>query len=91
MKPESLVFGVAGMFLGLIAGWLIGSQQPSTRATATPAPQAAAVPAQVERHDGDAGLLQGLGHAVPVRVRALEHVHEHHGRGRLAFRLVDRR
>jgi tetratricopeptide (TPR) repeat protein len=33
------------MFLGLIAGWLIGSQQPSTRATATPAPQAAAVPA----------------------------------------------
>ena len=29
MKPESLVFGIAGVFLGLIAGWLIGSQQPA--------------------------------------------------------------
>ena len=44
MKPESLVFGVAGAFLGLIAGWLIGSQQPSAR-TAAPAAQQAAAPA----------------------------------------------
>jgi tetratricopeptide (TPR) repeat protein len=44
MKPESLVFGVAGAFLGLIAGWLIGSQQPSTRTPAA-VPQAAAAPA----------------------------------------------
>jgi cytochrome c-type biogenesis protein CcmH/NrfG len=41
MKSESLVFGIAGVFLGLIAGWLIGSQQPSTR-TAPPVAQAAA-------------------------------------------------
>jgi tetratricopeptide (TPR) repeat protein len=44
MKPESLVFGVAGAFLGLIAGWLIGSQQPSAR-TAAPVAQQAAAPA----------------------------------------------
>jgi tetratricopeptide (TPR) repeat protein len=44
MKSESLVFAVAGMFLGLIAGWLIGSQQASVRPVA-PAPQAASAPA----------------------------------------------
>lgn len=27
MKSESLVFAIAGVFLGLIAGWIIGSQQ----------------------------------------------------------------
>jgi tetratricopeptide (TPR) repeat protein len=27
MKPESIVFGVAGIFFGLIVGWVIGSQQ----------------------------------------------------------------
>jgi tetratricopeptide (TPR) repeat protein len=44
MKAESLVFGIAGIFLGLIAGWLIGSQQASTRAV-PPAAQQAAAPA----------------------------------------------
>lgn len=42
MKPESLVFGVAGIFLGLIAGWLIGSQQATTRPAAPPVQQQAA-------------------------------------------------
>lgn len=45
MKPESLVFGVAGTFLGLIAGWLIGSQQPSTRVASMAAPATASAPA----------------------------------------------
>jgi tetratricopeptide (TPR) repeat protein len=36
MKPESLVVGVAGILLGLIAGWMIGSQQPSARSAAAP-------------------------------------------------------
>jgi tetratricopeptide (TPR) repeat protein len=40
MKPESLVVGVAGILVGLIAGWIIGSQQPSAR-RAEPAPAAA--------------------------------------------------
>ena len=44
MKPESLVFGIAGIFLGLIAGWLIGSQQASHRPV-PPAAQQAAAPA----------------------------------------------
>jgi tetratricopeptide (TPR) repeat protein len=41
MKSESIVFGVAGTFFGLIAGWLIGSQQATVRPPA-PATQAAA-------------------------------------------------
>lgn len=45
MKPESLVFGIAGVFLGLMAGWMIGSQQPSARPAAPPAEQSAAAPA----------------------------------------------
>jgi tetratricopeptide (TPR) repeat protein len=45
MKSESLVFAVAGAFFGLIAGWLIGSQQSSLRAPAPAAPQQAAAPA----------------------------------------------
>jgi cytochrome c-type biogenesis protein CcmH/NrfG len=43
MKSESIVFGVAGTFFGLIAGWLIGSQHATVRAPAPPA-QAAAAP-----------------------------------------------
>lgn len=31
MKPESIVLAVAGMFFGLIVGWVIGSQQPGAR------------------------------------------------------------
>ena len=42
MKPESIAFGVAGVAFGLIAGWIIGTQQASPRAPATVAPQAAA-------------------------------------------------
>jgi tetratricopeptide (TPR) repeat protein len=45
MKPESLVFGVAGAFFGLIAGWLIGSQQATARAPMPAAQQQAAAPA----------------------------------------------
>jgi cytochrome c-type biogenesis protein CcmH/NrfG len=45
MKAESFVFGVAGIFLGLIAGWLIGSQQPSVRQAPAAAPQSASAPA----------------------------------------------
>jgi tetratricopeptide (TPR) repeat protein len=45
MKAESLVVGVAGVLLGLIAGWMIGSQQPAARPSAAP-PAAASAPAQ---------------------------------------------
>ena len=44
MKSEAIAFGVAGILFGLIAGWIIGSQQAATGrpAQATPAPSAAA-------------------------------------------------
>jgi cytochrome c-type biogenesis protein CcmH/NrfG len=42
MRKESVVFGLAGIFFGLIVGWIIGSQQPG-RAGSAPA---AAAPAQ---------------------------------------------
>jgi tetratricopeptide (TPR) repeat protein len=42
MKSESIAFGVAGTFFGLLAGWLIGSQQAAVRAPAPPAQSAAA-------------------------------------------------
>jgi tetratricopeptide (TPR) repeat protein len=45
MKSESLVFAVAGMFFGLIAGWLIGSQQSIIRPAVRPPQQQAAAPA----------------------------------------------
>lgn len=42
MKPESIVFAIAGMFFGVIVGWVLGTQQvPALRPTA-PVPQAAA-------------------------------------------------
>jgi tetratricopeptide (TPR) repeat protein len=43
MKADAIVFGIAGMCFGLIAGWVIGSQQAAVRAPA-PAAQTAAAP-----------------------------------------------
>jgi tetratricopeptide (TPR) repeat protein len=42
VPKESVVFGVAGVFFGLLVGWMIGSQQgrPPAAATAQTAPQA---------------------------------------------------
>ena len=41
MRKESVVFGIAGIFFGVLVGWIIGSQQ-----AAGVAPAAAAAPAQ---------------------------------------------
>ena len=43
MKPESIAYGIAGVMFGLIAGWIIGSQQapsrqPPAQATTSQAP-----------------------------------------------------
>jgi tetratricopeptide (TPR) repeat protein len=43
MKSDSVAFGVAGIAFGLIAGWIIGTEQ--ARPAAPPAPQAASSPA----------------------------------------------
>jgi tetratricopeptide (TPR) repeat protein len=49
MKSDAIAFGIAGILFGLIAGWIIGSQQAAPRgaaapssAQAAPAPTAAA-------------------------------------------------
>ena len=42
MKSESIAFGIAGVLFGLIAGWIIGAQQVSTRVGPVAASQTAA-------------------------------------------------
>jgi len=42
MKSDAIAFGIAGVFFGLIAGWIIGSQQAAVTPSAAPASQAAA-------------------------------------------------
>jgi tetratricopeptide (TPR) repeat protein len=46
LKLESVIYAVAGVFFGLIAGWIIGSQQASLspRANVAPAVESAAPP-----------------------------------------------
>ena len=52
MRKESIVFGIAGVFLGLLCGWILGSQSaPGLRGSAAtaaqqPAAQATGQPAQ---------------------------------------------
>jgi cytochrome c-type biogenesis protein CcmH/NrfG len=49
MRKDSVVFGIAGIFFGVLVGWIIGSQQASGVApppAAAPAPAAAAPSAQ---------------------------------------------
>ncbi len=53
MKPESIVLAVAGMFFGLIVGWVIGSQQ------AGPARIPAAPAAMTQAAQGGQGAVQG--------------------------------
>ena len=46
MKSDSIAFGIAGILFGLIAGWIIGSQQAATRPpAAAPASQQASTAA----------------------------------------------
>jgi len=42
MRSDSLVFGVAGIFFGVLVGWIIGSQQASGVVAPAPAPATAA-------------------------------------------------
>jgi tetratricopeptide (TPR) repeat protein len=39
MKSDALAFGIAGILFGLIAGWMIGSQQAAPRQASAPAAQ----------------------------------------------------
>jgi tetratricopeptide (TPR) repeat protein len=42
MKSDAIAFGIAGILFGLIAGWIIGSQQPGGRPPVAAAPVAQA-------------------------------------------------
>lgn len=46
MSRESLFFGISGIFFGLMAGWIIGSQRPAPTAAPVPPPAATAGGAQ---------------------------------------------
>ena len=72
MKAESLVFAVAGMFFGLIAGWLIGSQQatvrppvPAQQAAVTPTPGGGSTPAQPHLDEAEVRRLEELARKDP--------------------------
>ena len=45
MKSESIAYGIAGVAFGLIAGWIIGTQQAAPRPAPAPAPAPAATSA----------------------------------------------
>jgi tetratricopeptide (TPR) repeat protein len=45
MKTDAVAFGVAGIAFGLIAGWIIGTQQAGLRTPVDPAPSTSAAPA----------------------------------------------
>ena len=46
MPKESVVFGIAGVFFGILVGWMIGTQQARPPAATAPAPAATAPQAQ---------------------------------------------
>jgi tetratricopeptide (TPR) repeat protein len=45
MKSDAIAFGIAGIAFGLLAGWVIGTQQAGVRPPGTAAPVASAAPA----------------------------------------------
>ena len=57
MKPESIAFGIAGVVFGLIAGWIIGTQQASLHAPVTVPSQAAATAPAAEPAGTRAAVL----------------------------------
>jgi len=67
MKPESIVLAVAGIFLGVLVGWVIGSQQATTPRLGAPAavqeaagPAPAAQAAQQPARQIDEAQVQAL-------------------------------
>ncbi len=66
MKSEAIAFGIAGMLFGLIAGWIIGSQQASRAAPPTSA-AAAAAPASAPPAPAAAAARRSQGDGVQER------------------------
>jgi tetratricopeptide (TPR) repeat protein len=60
MHKESFVMGVAGVLLGLLGGWIIGSQQgPAALSTPTPAPAAQSAAASAGQQPATPALDEG--------------------------------
>src|SRR4051812_40650383 len=56
MKTESTVYAIAGVIFGLIAGWMIGTQQ-ATQRVPTAAPAATSAPAASSEQGARAAVL----------------------------------
>jgi tetratricopeptide (TPR) repeat protein len=70
MKSDSIAFGVAGIVFGLIAGWIIGTQQAGLRPQAPSAPASSAAPASSDGQTARAAVLD------QAQVKALTSVAE---------------
>jgi tetratricopeptide (TPR) repeat protein len=70
MKSDAVAFGIAGVLFGLIAGWVIGAQQATTRPGAPPPPPQAAAPASGTAPSTRAAVLD------ETKVNALKNVAE---------------
>jgi tetratricopeptide (TPR) repeat protein len=68
MKSDAIAFGIAGICFGLIAGWIIGSQQATPRSAAAPASQASSAPPSGSSSSTRAAVLD------ETRVNALKTV-----------------
>lgn len=70
MKSDSIAFGVAGVLFGLIAGWIIGTQQATTRTPSASSAAATAAPGNSAGTESRASLLD------EAQVNALKSVAE---------------
>jgi cytochrome c-type biogenesis protein CcmH/NrfG len=66
MRKESIVFGVAGVFFGLLAGWIIGSQQ-AAGAPVPSVPVAAAAASSAAPAQGPPALDESRAAALKVQ------------------------
>jgi cytochrome c-type biogenesis protein CcmH/NrfG len=66
MRSDSVVFGIAGIFFGVLVGWIIGSQ----RATAVVAPPAAAAAPAAASTSGQAAPAFDEARAAELKTRA---------------------
>jgi tetratricopeptide (TPR) repeat protein len=57
MKTDNVVFAVAGVVFGLMAGWIIGAQQAGSRAVVAAPPQSASAPAANSSSGSRAAVL----------------------------------
>jgi tetratricopeptide (TPR) repeat protein len=72
MKSDAVAFGIAGVLFGLIAGWIIGSQQAAVR----PGPAAASAPAAATAPAGGATGATRAAVLDETKVNALRNVAE---------------